>query len=247
MAYAPIGDLCQPDTRRYVSHAVQVLSVALGSRRVVLSLAVPQGVLVGAQAKPADIESQARSSVHNEERRSLRPSPRPSPQPKPAPQPAAKPAAEAAAVTPPAGTNADTGWPRALALKTGTAIWYQPQIESWADQKKIVGWSAVSYVPTGAKEPAVGTIKMEGPTSVSVDEKVVRMDLRVTEYNFKTLTPDQVKTLVAEVEARPKNERVIDLACVLAYVDTSTLKVREVDNIKADPPLVFWRPTPPFW
>ncbi len=209
-----------------------------------LSLAVPQGALVGAQAQPAP--STAKPAPQSTAKPAPQPAAQPAPQStaKPAPQPAAKPAAEAAAVTPPAGTNADTGWPRALALNTGTAVWYQPQIESWVDQKNIVAWSAVSYVPTGAKEPAVGTIKLEGPTSVSVDEKVVRMDLRITEYNFKTLSPDQVKTLVAEVQSRPMNERVIDLARVLAYVDASPLKVREAENIKADPPMVYWAPAP---
>jgi hypothetical protein len=68
----------------------------------------------------------------------------------------------------------------------------------------------------GAKEPALGTIKIEGPIRVSVDEHVKRMDLRTTEYNFKTLSPDQVKALVAEVQVRPQNERIIDLARVLA-------------------------------
>jgi hypothetical protein len=167
-------------------------------------LALPQGIIAGAQAKPA----------------------------------------VQAAMEPPVGTNADTGWPRTIALKSGTAVWYQPQIESWAVQKQIVAWSAVSYLPTGAKEPALGTIKIEGPTSVSVDERVVRMDLRITEYNFKSLSPEQVKTLVGEVQARPQNERVIDLDRVLASVNTSPLQVRDVDHIKADPPKVFWAPAP---
>ncbi len=155
----------------------------------------------------------------------------------------AKPVAQTAA-EPPVGTNADIGWPRTIALKSGTAVWYQPQIESWAAQKQIVAWSAVSYHPTGAKEPALGTMKIEGPTSVSVDDRVVRMDLRITEYNFKSLAPEQVKTLVAEVQARPANERVIDLDRVLASVNTSALQVRNVENIKADPPKVFWAPAP---
>ena len=37
------------------------------------------------------------------------------------------------------------------------------------------------------------------------------MDLRITEYNFKTLSTDQVKALVAGVQERPQHERVIDL------------------------------------
>jgi hypothetical protein len=182
-----------------------------------LALAAPQGALAGAQAKPAA-------------------------QAKPVPQAPA--AASATAVGPPVGTNADTGWPRTVALKTGTVVWYQPQVESWADQRHIVAWSAVSYLPTGASQPALGTIKIEGPTSVSVDEQVVRMDLRITEYSFKTLSPDQVKSLVAEVEARPPNERVLDLARLVAHVSDSPLKTRNVEGIKADPPKIFWAPAP---
>jgi hypothetical protein len=81
----------------------------------------------------------------------------------------------------PPGTNADTGWPRTVTLKTGTVVWYQPQVESWIDQKNIVGWSAVSYQRTGVKEPALGTIKIEGPTHVAVDDRVVTLDLRITQ------------------------------------------------------------------
>ncbi len=149
-----------------------------------------------------------------------------------------------AAGGPPLGTNADTGWPRNLQLKTGTAVWYQPQIESWIGQKNIVGWSAVAYTPTGAKEPALGTIKIEGPTRVALDDRVVAMDLRITEYNFKTLSTDQVKALVAGVQERPQNERVIDLDRVIAYVSSSPLNIKNADGIKADPPKIFSAPAP---
>jgi hypothetical protein len=140
---------------------------------------------------------------------------------------------------PPPGTNADTGWPRPVSLKSGTVLWYQPQVESWTGQKQIVAWSAVSYQPTGVKEPALGTIKIEGPTQVGIDDRVVRMDLRITEFNFKSLSPEQVKTLVADVQTLPQNERIIDLDRVLAYVASSPLQVKNVEGIKADPPKMF--------
>ena len=79
---------------------------------------------------------------------------------------------------------------------------------------------------------------------MSVDDRVVSMDLRITEYNFKSLSPEQVKTLVADVQARPQNERVIDLDRVLAYVSDSPLQVENVEGIKADPPKIFWAPAP---
>ncbi len=147
--------------------------------------------------------------------------------------------APAATATPPPGTNADTGWPRTVALSSGSAVWHQPQIESWTDQKKIVAWSAVSFLPTGAKEPALGTIKIEGDTQVSVDDRVVRLDLRISEYNFRTLATDVVKALVADVQALPPHQRVLDLDRLLAYVSTSPLNAKDAEGIKADPPIVF--------
>jgi hypothetical protein len=150
----------------------------------------------------------------------------------------------AAAATPPPGTNADPGWPRTIALKSGTATWYQPQIESWVNQKQIVAWSAVSYQPAGAKEPALGTIKIEGPTQVAVDDRVVSMDLTVTEYNFTSLKPEQVKALVADVQALPANHKVLDLDRLLAYVDASPLQVHNAESIKADPPRIFHSAAP---
>ena len=162
-------------------------------------------------------------------------------QTKPAPAAAAKPAT---AATPPPGTNADTGWPRTVTLKTGTVVWYQPQVESWIDQKNIVAWSAVSYQRTGVKEPALGTIKIEGPTQVAVDDRVVTMNLGISQYNFPSLSPEQVKALVADVQALPVNQRVLDLDRLLAYVAASPLQVKNVDNIKADPPKVFSSTTP---
>ncbi len=180
-----------------------------------LTLAVPQSLVVSAQVQPV---GQTKPATAN---------------------PAVLAPTAQATANPPVGTNADTGWPRPITLKTGTAIWYQPQIESWDQQKKLVAWSAVSYQPTGAKQPALGTIKIEGPTSVSVEERVVSLDLRITEYNFPSLTPDQVKALVADVQARPVNERVLDLDRVLAYVSASPLNVRDATGIKADAPKVF--------
>src|SRR5436190_4959914 len=101
-----------------------------------LAIALPHGAFVGAQA--AGQTSAAPAQAKPAAPAAAKPA---------APKPvatAAKPAAE-----PPPGTNADTGWPRTVALKTGTATWYQPQVESWVAQKNMVAWSAVAYQITG--------------------------------------------------------------------------------------------------
>ena len=149
------------------------------------------------------------------------------------------PKAAPATSTPPPGTNADTGWPRTVTLKSGTAVIYQPQIESWVGQKKLVGWAAVSYTPTGAKEAALGAVKLEGDTQVALDDRVVRLDYKATEYNFKTLKPDQIKALVSDVQGLPPNERVMDLDRFTAYVKDSPLVPKNVEGLKADPPKIF--------
>ena len=49
---------------------------------------------------------------------------------------------------------------------------YEPQIASWANQKHMVAFAAASYQTKGAAatvKPALGTIKLEAETSVSLD------------------------------------------------------------------------------
>ncbi len=156
-----------------------------------------------------------------------------------APKPTTSQAKPANTGKPPAGTNADTGWPRTIALKSGSVTWYQPQVESWTGQKQMVAWSAISYTPTGAKEAALGTIKIEGDTRVALDDRLVGIEFKITEYNIPSLKPDQVKALVADVQALPRNEKVLDLDRLMAYIADSPLQVKNVEGLKADPPKIF--------
>ena len=155
--------------------------------------------------------------------------------------PAAQPAAAKtpAPVTPPPGTNADTGWPRTLQMQNGTLVWFQPQVESWTDRKKIVAWSAVAYTPLTATQAALGTIKIEGDTQVSVDEDVVSLDMKITQYNFPSLSSVQVRAMVNEVETLPVRQRVLDLDRLLAYVNDSPLQPKNVEGLKVDPPTIY--------
>ena len=104
---------------------------------------------------------------------------------------AAKPAAtatptKAATAAPP---PVDGGWPRAYTTPSGgRVVVYQPQVASWADQKHMVAYAAVSYAAKGATKPALGTIKVEADTKVAVVERLVNFsELKITESNFPTL------------------------------------------------------------
>ena len=55
----------------------------------------------------------------------------------------------------------DGGWPRAYITATGARlVLYEPQIERWADQKRMVMDAAVSYTPAGQHARAEGSVSV---------------------------------------------------------------------------------------
>jgi hypothetical protein len=160
-------------------------------------------------------------------------------------KPPATPAKPAAAPAAPAPV--DGGWPRAYTLTNGGSVLvYQPQIASWDQQKHISGFSAVSYAAKGGAKPALGTIKLEAETRVSVDERLVNFhQLKISEANFPGLPKDQLQQIVAAIDkAIPADDRVIALDRVLANIDKSAVIPKNVDGVKADPPTIFFSKTP---
>jgi hypothetical protein len=108
-------------------------------------------------------------------------------------KPAAKAVPAKAATAAPAPV--DGGWPRAYTTPSGgRVVLYQPQVASWADQRHAVAYAAVSYEAKGASKPALGSLKVEADTKVSVSERLVNFSvLQVTESNFPTLKKEEVR------------------------------------------------------
>ncbi len=165
--------------------------------------------------------------------------PKPAATPVPKPAPAAKPDAN----PPPP----DGGWPRAYTTPSGGHIVvYQPQVASWDQQRRAVAYAAVSYEAKGATKPALGSLKVESNTKVSVEERLVKIgEWNITESNFPTLPKDQIREVVAEIDkAIPDEERVIGLDRVLASIDRSQIIPKETPGVKADPPPIFFSKKP---
>ena len=147
----------------------------------------------------------------------------------------------------PAQGAVDPGWPRGYSLPSeAQLVVYQPQIASWADQKHLVAFAAVSHIAKGAEKPALGTIKFETDTQVALDERLVKFTaIKVTETNFPTLSKEQVQEIVTQLDEKiPDAERIIALDRVLAYVDKSTISPKNVVGLKSDPPRIFLTKTP---
>ena len=139
--------------------------------------------------------------------------------------------------------DVDLGWPRSYQTSSaGQIVVYQPQVLTWPDQKRLTALSAVSYLAAEATEAALGVITMEAETHVSLDERLVDFsDFAISESNFPTLSREQMREIVTElVEALPPAERVIALDRILENIDTSQVTARGANDVKADPPRIFW-------
>jgi hypothetical protein len=146
-----------------------------------------------------------------------------------------------------AAAPADGGWPRVYLTASGARlVLYEPQIASWADQKRMVMYAAASYAGRDQQTPGLGTLRIEADTKISSEDRLVDFSaFTITAATFPSLSSDHVAALVADVDASvPREERVIALERVLAAVDPGQVKPRNVDGVKADPPVVFYSTKP---
>ncbi len=141
----------------------------------------------------------------------------------------------------------DSGWPRAyLTPAQADMVIWQPQVASWDGRQRMVAYAAVSYQARDADKSAVGTVKLEAATSVSLETRLVRFSpISITEASFPSLSREQVRDLVNEVATGiPDMDRVIALDRVLASLDKSQLLPKNVAAVKADPPVIFYSTRP---
>jgi hypothetical protein len=90
---------------------------------------------------------------------------------------------------------ADREWPRGFSLPSEAQIvLYEPQIASWDNQKHLVAYAAVSHVGKGEQKPALGTVRFETDTEVSLEQRLVKFSkIKITETNFQTLSKEQTQ------------------------------------------------------
>jgi hypothetical protein len=166
------------------------------------------------------------------------------PPPKAAPAPAA---AAPKAATPARPPEPDGGWPRDYTTAGGGAVRvFQPQVATWDGQRHMVAYAAVSYSAKGATKPALGTVKIEADTSVALDERLVNFSkVTLTETHFADLPNEQIRDVIATITADvPEGALMIALDRVLARLDKSQIIPKNVDGVKADPPVIFFSSSP---
>jgi hypothetical protein len=152
----------------------------------------------------------------------------------PAPAPAAKPAP-------------DVAWPREVKAADGTTITvYQPQIESWADNK-ITARAAVAVIRPGEKEPAYGVIELAAQTQIDKAADVALLTgLRVTKSNFPGSTPEQAQSTLATLRgAVRKSSWPVSVQALQANLGiTQARSKQKAQPVKNDPPQILFRTSP---
>ena len=143
-------------------------------------------------------------------------------------------------------TEPDGGWPRQIETPSGASIvLYQPQVVSWKDQRHLVAMCAVSYTPKGAAKPDLGTVRLESPTSTSVETRMVNfVKVELTSMTFPSLEKLESQEVLTEIrKSLPTENVLIALDRILAAVDTSQVSAKGV-KINTDPPPIFYSTKP---
>src|SRR5581483_4995033 len=163
-----------------------------------------------------------------------------------APLAAARAAPASPAVKPAAARDVDGGWPRDYVTSTGAIRIFQPQVASWDGQQHIVAYAAVSYTAEGATKPVLGTVKLEADTAVAVSERLVNFSrVKLTETHFQDLPDNQRRDIAGRIQAlMPQDAMIIALDRVLARLDKSQIMPKNVEGVKADPPVIFYSTSP---
>jgi hypothetical protein len=153
-----------------------------------------------------------------------------------------------AAAQPATAAQVDGGWPRRYVAPDGAhVVLYEPQIASWQEQKLMRLHAAVAYTPPGSTAaPLLGTVIAEAHTRVSVEQRLVDFSsFGIIQSNFPSASRETAAAAVGAIKAAiPLGERVIALDRVLAQIDSSTIRPKNVEGLKADPPLVFFSTRP---
>ena len=123
---------------------------------------------------------------------------------------------------------------------------YQPQVASWDEQSHMLAYAAVSYTAKGAAKPALGTVKIEADTSVALDERLVNFShVKLSETHFSDVPNDQLQDVVAAIsDGMPELEGDRARPRARAPRQEPASIPKNVDGVKADPPVVFYSTRP---
>jgi hypothetical protein len=134
----------------------------------------------------------------------------------------------------------DIGWPREKTQNGARVVYYQPQIDSWQDYRKLDARMAISVTPAGGKATP-GVISIQARTDANKETRlVVISEIRLIDARFPSMDPAGVKKLGDLVRSffTPGETMTISLDRLTAEVEEGKVSgpAVKVDN---NPPKIF--------
>ena len=140
--------------------------------------------------------------------------------------------------------STDIGWPRQTSNSKGTMLYYQPQLDEWADKKNLKGKVAIAVTPKGGKQ-ALGVATFSANTLVDKQKRTAFLrDITILDIRFPTLmgdTLDMMRKLTRELTPPGGESYSIDRIIADLNHDKQEIKGVEVNN---DPPKIFYSAKP---
>ena len=136
---------------------------------------------------------------------------------------------------------ADAGWPRLFTDGTVKLMIYQPQIDSWNNFAKATAHCALALTPVKGGQQIWGTLSMETKTLVNQKLRTVAfMDFRVIGVHYPSAKTESDTRIweALTVKLMPSYPISVSLDRMLAYVDRSSVKIRETAVVLEPPPIL---------
>jgi len=134
----------------------------------------------------------------------------------------------------------DEGWPRQKQQDGNTLVYYQPQLDSWKDQKVLKARIAVELTLQGQKQPIAGAVWITADTETDLESRTVTLDdIELEKMSFSVLDPALASTAEKTVKAMitPKS-MVVSLDRILVGLKQTEEAAGKNITLKNDPPRI---------
>ncbi len=135
-----------------------------------------------------------------------------------------------------ATTQTNLTWPKQITQDGKTLILYQPQIDSWKDQRELNGALAFSISPKKG-EANLGVIRFQALTDANTEtHQVLIHNLQISQIDFPSLEAAKAQPLKDLTQQLfPKRDINLSLDRLVAAVKKNESKIQAV-AVKTDPP-----------
>ena len=135
----------------------------------------------------------------------------------------------------------DQGWPRQKQQDGNTLVYYQPQLDSWKDQKVLKARMAVVLTLQGQKEPIAGAVWLTADTETDLESRTVELEkLEIEKTHFSVLDEALAKKAEEAVKKMLPGKPVqVSLDRILTGLKRTEEAAAKKIELKNDPPRIF--------